>query len=75
MEKKQKREIIYNAINCALAGLLVFLGGISTGQITSQTLIVALIACMVTFCTQFKEYWQGEVEEVTKPPKKLLTFI
>ena len=70
----EAKEVIFNLINCALAAALVFLGGFSTGQFTTQTLIIALVAAMVTFCTQFKDYWEKETDEVTKR-KKLMSFL
>lgn len=70
--KKNKEEIIYNLINSALAGALVFLGSLSSGKITFEGFGFALIAALIVAITKFKEYWKGEKKEYTT---KLFNFI
>jgi len=62
MSKKvsQKKEIIYNLVNSALAGILVFLGACTNGDITSKAIFTALIASLIVAFTQFKNYWDSE---------------
>ena len=52
--KLETKEIIWNLINSLLAGILVFLGGCTTGKITQQTIIIAIVAGSVVFITKFK---------------------
>ncbi len=61
--KSQKKEIIWNIINSLLAGALVFLGALTTGEITAQSIGAAMIASLIVACTQFKRYWETEEKE------------
>jgi len=69
---RNKKEILYNFINATLAGLLVFLGACTNGEISSKGIIAAIIASLIVMATKFKEYWDGEKKEYTT---KLFTFI
>ena len=73
--KKERKELLYNFINCGLAGLLVFLGGLTAGNISQTTVVAALLAAGITAGSQFKEYWQNETEQATKRPKKIMSFL
>ena len=64
--KKNKEEIIYNLINSALAGALVFLGSLSTGEITFEGFYFALIGAGIILITKFKNYWDSEKKEYQK---------
>ncbi len=69
--KQNKSEIIYNLINSALAGGLVVLGSLSTGEITVQGIFYGCIAGGIVLLTKFKEYWDGEKKEYLN---KIFTF-
>lgn len=73
---EEKTEIIYNLINCGLAGLLVFMGAFTTGNITTNSLITAGIAAAITFIAQFKDYWSKETKLKTnrRAQAKLFSF-
>jgi hypothetical protein len=75
MKKKptQKKEIMYNIINSALAGVLVLLGSLTAGSITFQGLATAAIASLLVAVSQFKKYWDSEKAEYCNT--KLFTFI
>lgn len=60
------KEILWNIINSILAGGLVFLGGCSTGNISKETILFALIAGGTAAVIQFKDYWSSA------EPKKTL---
>ena len=64
-KEKQKREIIWNIINSALAGGLVFFGGIINGKITETGIIAAAAAAAIVALTKFKDYWSKEENEYT----------
>lgn len=70
--KKNKEEIIYNLINSALAGILVFLGSLSSGEITWQGIGFSIIASLIVIITKLKNYWEKEKNEYTT---KLFNFI
>jgi len=75
MSKKktiQKEEIIYNIINSFLAGVLVLLGGFSTGEITFKVFCTAGIASLIVAVSQFKKYWDGEKSEYAS---KMFNFV
>ena len=71
--KQQTKEIIYNIINSLLAGGLVFLGSLSSGDFSWSSVLVALIASGVVAITQFKDYWKTQEGEYCKP--KIFHFI
>lgn len=60
---ENKTEIFYNIINALLAGVLVFLGSLSDGEITKTGLIMSLVAALIVAVTKFKEYWTTQKEE------------
>jgi hypothetical protein len=70
--KANKNEIIWNLINSALAGVLVFCGAFTTGKVTWASVMASLAAAVIAFCVQFKEYWIGEKGEYSA---KLFKFL
>lgn len=72
--KKNKEEIIYNLINSALAGALVFLGSLSSGELSWRGIILAIIATLSVVIAKFKEYWEKEKEEYSAMTK-LFNFV
>lgn len=70
--KDNKNEIKYNLINCGLSSGLVFLGGLSTGEITAQLIGISAITGGIIFLTKFKNYWSGEKKEYSN---KIFNFI
>jgi|GEM_PF-4408235 hypothetical protein len=60
---KNKEEIFYNLINSALAGGLVFLGSLTTGEITLKGICLSFVAALAVALTKFKEYWEKEKDE------------
>ena len=64
--KQNKNEIIYNLINCGIAGGLVFLGSLSSGGITKEGLFFAFVASAIIFITKFSNYWKSQESEYTK---------
>jgi len=70
--KTQKQEIVWNLINAGLAGALVFLGSLTSGNITLNGVVASLIAAGVVMFTKFKDYWGTQEGEYTN---KLFNFI
>lgn len=70
--EKNKSEIKYNLINCALAGGLVLVGAFAAGGITWDGVLAATAAALLTAMVKFKDYWDGEKGEYSC---KLLNFI
>jgi len=68
----QRKEIIWNIINSALAGGLVFFGGLVNGKITETGIIAAAVAAAIVALTKFKDFWSSEEKEYTK---KIFSFI
>lgn len=53
-----KREIIWNIVNALIAGSLVFLGAMTTGQeITWASIGMSIVASLIVVITKFKDYW------------------
>jgi len=69
---KNEKEIFWNFVNSGLAGCLVFLGSLSSGEFSFQGLCLAIIAGAIVLITKFKEYWVSEEEEYRA---KLFNFI
>lgn len=67
------KEIIWNIVNSLLAGALVLMGAISTGELTLKGILLALVAGGVVAITNFKNYWASEKPEYDSP--KLFNFI
>jgi hypothetical protein len=65
--------ILVKIINSLLAGALVFLGALTSGEITEQGALAALIAAGVVAITQFRDFWNEYEEQCTKP--KLFSFM
>lgn len=59
----QKKEIIWNLINSLLAGLLVFAGAFSDGEITHKECLIVGAAALSVIVIKFKDYWDGEKKE------------
>ena len=68
--KNAKDEICYHIINSLLAAGLVFLGGLSAGDLTWETVGAAAIAGAVVALTKFRDYWLG----IKKNNKKAQLF-
>lgn len=59
--------IVWNIVNSLLAGGLVFLGACTTGEITADSILAALIAAGIVSFTQFKDFWAKEEKDLCKP--------
>lgn len=70
--EENRKEIFYNFINAFLAGGLVFLGSLTSGEISFKGIAFSFIAALIVIITKFKEYWDGEKGEYST---KLLNFI
>jgi len=71
-KKSQSKEIIWNIINCLLAGALVLFGNFASGEITPKGICAAIVAFFIVAVTQFKNYWDGEKGEYAS---RMFTFI
>ena len=61
-------DITKNLINCLLAGVLVFVGACSTGDITSKSILLSFMVSLGVGVTQFKQYWENKI--INKPIKR-----
>lgn len=59
-KKNKKNEIMWNVVNSCLAGGLVFIGSLTSGQITKDGIIAAFLAGAVVALTKFKDFWTGK---------------
>ena len=67
----EKKEIAYHIINSALAGGLVFLGSLSAGRITWESIGLAAVASLIVCITKFKSYWETQKGAYSSKKKKL----
>lgn len=72
ISKNNKKEILYNIINAALAGGLVFFGALVNGGYDIKAIIAAVLAAGLTAMIKFKDYWDGEKPEYCT---KLINFV
>lgn len=61
--KKNRYEIYYQVVNSALAGVLVLIGSLANGQITSAGVMSAILAFCLIFFTKFSHYWKTQQKE------------
>jgi len=59
-----REEILWNIINSFLAGLLVFFGAFTTGNISKTSIIIALMTAFIVIITKFKDYWLTQEREI-----------
>jgi hypothetical protein len=71
--QKNRKEIFWNLINSGLAGTLILLGALTTGEITAESFYFALLTAIIVAVTQFKDYWLNEKKEYSST--KLFNFI
>ena len=71
-KEMQRKEIFWNLINSGLAGLLVFLGSLTSGHITWSGVGAAALAAFVVAVTKFKDFWTDEEKEYTS---KIFLFV
>jgi len=70
--KINKNEIIWHVINSVLAAGLVFMGALTTGNITLTSIIIAMVAGGIVALSKLKDYWESEKKEYTS---KLFSFV
>lgn len=73
--EKNKEEIFYILINSLLSAGIAILGALSTGKITFDSLMTALLVGLGVLLIQFKNYWESEREEYIKKKVHLFKFI
>ncbi len=73
--KQNKEEIIYKIIDSFLAGGLVFLGALSTGNINPTSIFLSFITAGIVALTKFKDYWQTQEKEYLYKPTILFNFV
>lgn len=66
------KEVIWNIVNSFLAGVLVFLGSLTNGNITRAGLIASGITSIGAGIVLFKEYWTTQKKEYTNYMFKFL---
>lgn len=70
------REIIWNLVNSFLAGGLVFLGSLTSGEITKNGLCFAGLTAAIVAITKFKDYWIKEEDEYSNCNKnRVFNFV
>jgi hypothetical protein len=70
-----RRVIVIKAINSLLAGFLVLLGAISTGNLTTRGIVLAIAASGGAAIAQFKEFWDQLDRQICTDPVKISSFI
>jgi hypothetical protein len=61
--RKNKNEVMWNVVNSLLGGMLVFLGSLTSGNITIQGVGFAFIASAIIAITKFRDYWTTQENE------------
>ena len=67
-----KKEIVWNLVNAGLAGALILLGALSTGEISLKSFGLALVASLAVAVNKFYDYWKNEEREYSS---KLFKFL
>ncbi len=77
MKKKKlsnKKEIIWNLVNSFLAGGLVFIGALTTGKLSWESVGIAILVAIGVMMTKFADYWKKEESEYQNK-NHIFTFI
>jgi hypothetical protein len=70
-----RRVIFIKAINSLLAGFLVLLGAISTGNLTTKGIVLAIAASSGAAIAQFKEFWDNLDHQICTDQIKVASFL
>ena len=73
MLQKNKDQIIWNLINCAIAaGISFFSAVVAVGEIKGSAIFIAAATGMLVAFTKFRDFWGAEEHEYRD---KLLNFL
>lgn len=73
IDLNNRKEIFWNMINSLLAGILVFLGSVSTAEaITSRGVLAALVTALIVAITKFNSFWNEEKKEYSHKAFKFI---
>jgi hypothetical protein len=64
--RSKKEQIIWHIINSAIAGILVFVGAFTDGQLTDKELMASLGVSLVIAFTKFQQFWTSQ-EKMYRP--------
>lgn len=73
--RKEMKEIKWNIVNSALAGALVLLGSMTSGEFTTRGVCVAFLSAILVAVIKFKSYWEKEEDEYKCKPVKVFAFM
>lgn len=59
------KKILWNVVNCLLAGLIFSGGALTNGDISWKTVGVAIIIMVTVASIQFKTFWQTQEQDFT----------
>lgn len=72
--KENANEILWHTINALLLAALVFIGALTGGQITRETIVAALAGAAALFLVKIREYWDSEEKDYVRP-KAVFDFL
>jgi len=72
--KQKNKFILIKIINSFIAGILVLLGAFSTGNITEDGIFVAIVAGLIVFFSNIRDFLTTEEKEI-KSKLGVLNFI
>ena len=61
--EKKKYRIKWHLIDALLAGIWIFLGSLTVGIPTLETLFVAVVIAGITIITRFRDFWMKEEKD------------
>jgi len=71
-KEEQRKKIFWNLINSGLAGLLVFLGSLTAGELSWKGVLMSVITSLIVAVTRFYDFWKKEEKEYTT---KIFNFL
>jgi len=66
ISQKNRKEIFWNIVNALLAGGLILLGSLSSGNFTTQGIILSIVASLTVMLTKVQHYWKKKEREYCK---------
>jgi len=71
-KENQRKKIFWNLVNSGLAGLLVFLGSLTAGELSWKGVLMSVITSLIVAVTRFYDFWKKEEKEYTA---KIFNFL
>lgn len=70
--KLRNKTVKWNLVNSGMAGLIFFVGSVSNGDVTWQSVLISFVVAVGVAANKFQEYWKQRGKRYI--PKKCDSF-